>query len=83
MPVPAPATAEIVEAIPVRTGLVDYEATTPTGAAILAATVDCFTSEMDFTITKTGYGIGNRDGEIPNVLRVYLAESSSTDCRMM
>lgn len=75
MPVPAPATAEIVADIPVRTGLVDYEATTPTGAAILAATVDCFTSEMEFTITKTGYGIGNRDGEIPNVLRVYLAES--------
>ena len=53
----------------------DFEATTPTGAAIIAATVDRFTSELDFTITKTGYGIGNRDGEIPNVLRVYLAES--------
>lgn len=77
MPVPAPATAEIVKAIPVRTGLVDYEATTPTGAAILAATVDFFTSETDFTITKTGYGIGNRDAEIPNVLRVFLAESLS------
>jgi uncharacterized protein (TIGR00299 family) protein len=77
MPVPAPATAEIVSDIPVRTGLVDFEATTPTGAAILAATVVCFTSKMDFTITKTGYGIGNRDGEIPNVLRVYLAESAS------
>ncbi len=75
MPVPAPATAEIVADIPVRSGLVDYEATTPTGAAILAATVDRFTLETDFTITKTGYGIGNRDGEIPNVLRVYLAES--------
>ena len=79
MPVPAPATAEIVAAIPVRTGLVDYEATTPTGAAILAATVDCFSSDMDMTITKTGYGIGQRDGEIPNVLRVYLAESTAQD----
>jgi uncharacterized protein (TIGR00299 family) protein len=73
MPVPAPATAEIVADIPVRTGLVDYEATTPTGAAILAATVDRFVNGMDLVVHKTGYGIGQRDGEIPNVLRVHLA----------
>ncbi len=77
MPVPAPATAEIVAAIPVKSGLVEYEATTPTGAAILAATVDHFCERMELTIAKTGYGIGQRDGEIPNVLRVYLAEKTS------
>jgi len=77
MPVPAPATAEIVADIPVKSGLVDYEATTPTGAAILAATVDCFSDRIEMNISKTGYGIGQRDGEIPNVLRVYLAESFS------
>lgn len=81
MPVPAPATAEIVAAIPVKSGLVEYEATTPTGAAILAATVDCFNEHMDLTIAKTGYGIGQRDGEIPNVLRVYLAESSMQESK--
>ena len=75
MPVPAPATAEIVAGIPARAGLVDYEATTPTGAAILAATVDCFSERTEMNISKTGYGIGQRDGEIPNILRVYLAES--------
>lgn len=74
MPVPAPATAEIVAGLPVKSGLVDYEATTPTGAAILAATVDRFSETMDLSIKKTGYGIGQRDGDIPNVLRVYLAE---------
>jgi len=74
MPVPAPATAEILKGIPVRSGLVDYEATTPTGAAILAVTVSRFTSELDFIIRETGYGIGQRDEEIPNVLRVYLGE---------
>lgn len=75
MPVPAPATAEIVEGMPVKTGGVDYEATTPTGAAILAATVDRFTPVAEMKIKKTGYGIGQKDAEIPNVLRVYLGES--------
>jgi uncharacterized protein (TIGR00299 family) protein len=79
MPVPAPATAEILASIPVRSGLVEYEATTPTGAAILAATVDSFCELSDLNITKIGYGIGQRDGEIPNVLRVYLAEGSGKE----
>jgi pyridinium-3,5-bisthiocarboxylic acid mononucleotide nickel chelatase len=77
MPVPAPATAEIVADMPVKTGLVEYEATTPTGAAILAATVDKYCSAMELVLKKTGYGIGQRDGAIPNVLRVYLAEDHS------
>ena len=77
MPVPAPATALIVEGIPVKTGLVQHEATTPTGAAILAATVDEFTEQINFPITKTAYGIGQRDvSEVANVLRVYLSETA-------
>jgi len=79
MPVPAPATALIVEGIPVKTGLVQHEATTPTGAAILAATVDEFTEQLNFPITKTAYGIGQRDvSEVANVLRVYLSETKDT-----
>ena len=75
MPVPAPATALIVENIPVKTGLVQHEATTPTGAAILVATVDQFTEQINFPITRTGYGIGQRDVPgVPNILRVYLSE---------
>ena len=75
LPVPAPATAEIVTNIPVRTGLVMHEATTPTGAAILVAIVDEFTGEINFPIQKTAYGIGQRDiSELPNVLRVYLSD---------
>ncbi len=79
MPVPAPATAEILKNIPVKTGLVQYEATTPTGAAILAATVDEFTSSMNFEIKKTGYGLGTIDTEVPNILRVFLAEAVNAD----
>lgn len=74
MPVPAPATAEIIKGLPVKSGLVEYEATTPTGAAILAATVDHFGDSTEMKIIKTGYGIGQMDGAIPNVLRVYLAQ---------
>lgn len=74
MPVPAPATAEIVQGLPVRSGLVNYEATTPTGAAILAAMVDEFTEQTEFPIAKTGYGIGYMDTEVANVLRVFLSE---------
>jgi pyridinium-3,5-bisthiocarboxylic acid mononucleotide nickel chelatase len=68
MPVPAPATAEILKNIPVKTGLVQYEATTPTGAAILAATVDEFTPVVNFDFQKVGYGLGTMDTEVPNVL---------------
>lgn len=75
MPVPAPATTEIVQNIPVKTGLVQHEATTPTGAAILVATVNEFTEHINFPISKIGYGIGQRDvSDVPNVLRVYLSE---------
>lgn len=80
MPVPAPATALIVENVPVRTGLVQHEATTPTGAAILVATVDEFTEAINFNIKKTAYGIGHRDvSEVPNVLRVYLLENKAAE----
>jgi len=77
MPVPAPATTEIVQNVPVKTGLIQHEATTPTGAAILVATVDEFTDKIDFKIQKTAYGIGQRDvSEVPNVLRVFLSDTN-------
>lgn len=72
IPVPAPATVEILQGIPVKAGLVPFETTTPTGAAILAASVTEFTDQPSLVIDRTGYGIGHRDLEIPNVLRVYL-----------
>ena len=74
IPVPAPATAEILKGIPVKLGAVPFETTTPTGAAILATNVDEFKDDKNFIINKIGYGIGNRDTEIPNVLRVMLVE---------
>jgi len=77
-PVPAPATAEILKNIPVKTGAVNVETTTPTGAAILASLTSEFTDKINLAITKIGYGIGYRDTSIPNVLRVYLGEISES-----
>ncbi len=76
LPVPAPATAEIIKGVEIRTGGAGFEATTPTGAAILVALGTHFSDLPGFRILKTGYGIGQReDPRIPNMLRVYLAES--------
>ena len=79
MPVPAPATALIVAGVPVKSGLVQYEAATPTGVAILVAMADEFSDQINFPISRTAYGIGNRDGEVANVLRVYLSDSKAQD----
>jgi uncharacterized protein (TIGR00299 family) protein len=77
-PVPAPATVEILKDIPVRVGTVNYETTTPTGAAILATVVDEFIDAVDFIIEKVGYGIGHREMVIPNAARVFLCRSADT-----
>ncbi|EGW38847.1 nickel pincer cofactor biosynthesis protein LarC [Desulfosporosinus sp. OT] len=77
IPVPAPATVEVLKGIPIKTGLVSFETTTPTGAVILAANVEEFTDKIDFSIEKIGYGLGSRELEIPNVLRVYLGKTEN------
>jgi uncharacterized protein (TIGR00299 family) protein len=81
IPIPAPATMEILKNIPVKSGIVPFETTTPTGAAILAANVGTFTDNMDFSVEKIGYGIGHRELEIPNVLRIYLGYEARRDKR--
>jgi pyridinium-3,5-bisthiocarboxylic acid mononucleotide nickel chelatase len=76
LPVPAPATAEIIKGIPVKKGGVDFEATTPTGAAILSALGTDFGPNLQFKIEKTAYGIGQKDPhDVPNLVRVFLGET--------
>jgi len=78
LPVPAPATAEIIKGIPARKGGVDFEATTPTGAAILAALGTDFGAGLPLKIEKTAYGVGQKDNpDVPNLLRVFLGEAIS------
>jgi hypothetical protein len=78
-PVPAPATSELLKNFRVQSGKVEFEATTPTGAAILASCAKPVAGMEDLTILKTGYGIGTRDVSIPNALRVYLCETQVKD----
>ncbi len=77
LPVPAPATAEIIKGLLVKTGGVDFEATTPTGAAILKTIASGSGPVSEYAILKTGYGIGQKiNPDKPNILRAYLAEEN-------
>ena len=65
---------EILRGVPCSYGGVEGESTTPTGAAILKATVDSFAPPLNFTASAIGYGVGSRDFDLPNVLRVLIGE---------
>ena len=75
MPVPAPATAELLQGFQTYSFGAEKELTTPTGAAIIKA-LATFSANLpeDFTSEKIGYGAGTLDLQIPNVLRIYLGE---------
>ncbi len=80
LPVPAPATAEIVKGMPVKFNGAMHECTTPTGAAIIAALCDGFSEKISGKIIANGVGIGHRNSpELPNILRISLVESEDTD----
>ena len=73
MPIPAPATAELLLGIPYQQGEVDKELLTPTGAALLAEWVDVWGERpVEFQAEKIGYGAGKWELENPNVVRGYL-----------
>ena len=75
LPIPAPATALILEGIPIYGGSVQGELCTPTGAALLKTFVDSFGPMPPMTVAKTGYGMGTKDFEQANCLRAMLGES--------
>ena len=79
LPVPAPATASIIEGIPTYSGTVEGELLTPTGAALLKHFADSFGSRPVMTISKTGYGMGKKDFEKANMLRTFIGEEQSDD----
>jgi uncharacterized protein (TIGR00299 family) protein len=72
LPVPAPATLELVKGIPVYATEIRGELLTPTGAAILTTLSDAFAPMPAMTVEKFGYGAGMSDPDIPNLLRVVI-----------
>jgi pyridinium-3,5-bisthiocarboxylic acid mononucleotide nickel chelatase len=75
LPVPAPATLEILKDTPVRGTEVEHEMVTPTGAAIITALAGQFGTMPEMTIGSIGYGAGKSDfGDIPNLLRIVIGE---------
>lgn len=72
MPVPAPATIEILKDTPIRLNTVKGECTTPTGAAIIKTLCDEFVDILEFEVKQIGYGMGHKKFEIPNILRSVL-----------
>lgn len=76
MPVPAPATAELLQKLPQRQGQVAKEMTTPTGAALLKILAEYSEGlPQGWTGDYIAYGAGTRDVEIPNVLRMYVGKN--------
>lgn len=77
LPVPAPATAELLKGIPFYTGAITGELCTPTGAAILKHFVTRFFSMPPISTEAIGYGMGQKDFEITNCVRAFWGETAS------
>ena len=75
LPVPAPATALILQGIPSYGGQVRGELCTPTGAALLKHFVSGFGDRPVMTVEKIGYGMGKKDFERANCVRAFLGEN--------
>ncbi|MDQ3982879.1 MAG: nickel pincer cofactor biosynthesis protein LarC [Actinomycetota bacterium] len=76
LPVPAPAVVELLRGVPVHERGTD-ELVTPTGAAILRASVHEFGPMPPLTIESVGYGAGSRESAVPNVVRVLVGETAA------
>ncbi len=74
LPVPAPATANILIGIPCYAGNIKGELCTPTGAALLKYFTSTFSNLPPMTIVKIGYGMGKKDFEAANCVRAFMGE---------
>jgi len=74
IPVPAPATLEILRNVPVYGTEIEGELVTPTGAALVVTLAETFTGLPAMTIENIGYGAGKKMMEHPNLLRLIVGE---------
>jgi pyridinium-3,5-bisthiocarboxylic acid mononucleotide nickel chelatase len=78
LPVPGPATAELLRGIPTYARGTDGELTTPTGAALLATLAESFGPLPYLRVDQIGYGAGSKDlPHAPNLLRVFIGEDGT------
>lgn len=78
LPVPAPATLELLRGLPLRPVPVEAELVTPTGAALLRGLVSSFGPPPPMMVERIGYGAGTRENPgMPNLLRVFLARRTT------
>ena len=78
LPVPAPATALLLEGIPIYGGSIRGELCTPTGAALLRRFVTRFGPLPPMHVEKTGYGMGTKDFEAANCVRAMLGQTEES-----
>src|SRR5260370_9341516 len=77
LPVPAPATATLLQGKPTYSNGVQRELVTPTGAAIVSTLCDSFGPQPLMSVSAIGYGAGSADLEgQPNVLRIMIGEAA-------
>ena len=81
LPVPAPATAEILKGIPIYSGRIEGELCTPTGAALLKHFATSFGVMPQGIVSSIGHGMGTKDFEASNCLRAFLYEDMSDEVK--
>jgi pyridinium-3,5-bisthiocarboxylic acid mononucleotide nickel chelatase len=80
LPVPAPATAELLRGAPTYSNGILRELVTPTGAAIVSTLASGFGAQPPMSVEAIGYGAGATElAEQPNVLRILIGESAAKE----
>src|SRR4030067_3686290 len=77
LPVPAPATAELLKNVPVYSSDINFEVTTPTGAVLISMLADGFGLMPNIQVSKIGTGAGSKAfKKQPNVLRLFIGQDT-------
>ena len=83
LPVPAPATALILNDVPLRAGSIEGELCTPTGAALVKHYADEFGNMPQMTVSRIGYGMGTKDFAAANCVRVFVGIQATRTAKII